>query len=319
MHESNARNAAGQVCPSGDEASFPLPTPPPPDPVTAPSPAPWRRRLRRLALWVAALLLVGPFLLVLPLAVIQPPVTAVLLQRTWQRWRADQSPAMPRRTVVPREALSPFLRRAVVAAEDDRFYLHWGLDLVEIDRALAAAERGGRLRGASTITQQVAKNLFLWEGRSFVRKGAEAYLTLVLEFCLSKERILDLYLNLAEWGDGIFGAEEAARRYFSTPARALNAEQAARLAAILPAPRRWSPTGSVASRRVETILERMRYAAPGGPSGGTLRRPSPTRTDSATAPAAPAAPAGPAGPAAPTSAMPDSLPVPMIPPDSGTR
>jgi len=124
------------------------------------------------------------------------------------------------------------------------------------------SRRGGRLRGASTVTQQVAKNLFLWEGRSFVRKGLEAYLTIVLELCLPKERILDLYLNLAEWGDGVFGAEAAARTHFRVPAARLTREQAARLAAVLPAPRRWSPQGTIAARRAVIILERMRYAPP---------------------------------------------------------
>ena len=122
--------------------------------------------------------------------------------------------------------------------------------------------QGGRLRGASTITQQVAKNLFLWEGRSFIRKGLEVYLTLVLEVCLPKERILDLYLNLAEWGDGVFGAEMAARTHFRKPASRLTRDEAARLAAILPAPRRWPPMGSIATRRAAIILERMAYAAP---------------------------------------------------------
>lgn len=213
-----------------------------------------------LILLAAALLL--PFLFILPLNFLQPPTTAVILARTVQRWRADQVPAYPRRTIVPRAAISPHLRRAVLAAEDDRFYLHWGFDLTEIGKAIEKAERGGRLRGASTITQQVAKNVFLWEGRSFVRKGYEAYLTLVLELCLPKDRILDLYLNLAEWGDGVFGAEMAARTHFRKPARALTPEEAARLAAILPAPRRWSPFGSVAARRLPTILATMQYAAP---------------------------------------------------------
>ena len=186
----------------------------------------------------------------------------VILQRSVQRWRGGTQPAYPRRDVVAREAISPQLRRAVLAAEDDRFYLHWGFDVEEIGNALERAERGGRLRGASTITQQVAKNLFLWEGRSFVRKGYEAYLTLVLELCLSKDRILDLYLNLAEWGDGIFGAEAGARRHFGKGARSLSREEAARMAAVLPSPRRWSPHGAVADRRIEAILTAMAYAAP---------------------------------------------------------
>lgn len=220
------------------------------------------RRVARVPLIALGVALLLPVLIGLALNVVQPPTTMVILRRTVQRAVADKSPAYPRRDIVKRSEIAPALRRAVLAAEDDRFYLHWGLDLVEIEKALDRAEAGGRLRGASTITQQVAKNIFLWEGRSFVRKGLEAYLTLVLELTLPKERILDLYLNLAEWGDGVFGAEMAARRHFGVSARSLNAEQAARLAAILPSPRRWTPTGSVASQRAPVILERMRYAAP---------------------------------------------------------
>lgn len=220
------------------------------------------RRIGRALLIALGVVLLLPLVIGLGLNVVQPPTTMVMLRRTMQRAAEDKAPAYPQRDVVKRGQLSPALRRAVLAAEDDRFYLHWGLDLVEIGEAIDRAEAGGRLRGASTITQQVAKNIFLWEGRSFVRKGLEAYLTIVLEITLPKERILDLYLNLAEWGDGIFGAEMAARRHFGVSARALSDEQAARLAAILPSPRRWSPMGSVASQRAPVILDRMRYAAP---------------------------------------------------------
>jgi monofunctional biosynthetic peptidoglycan transglycosylase len=233
------------------------------DAPTSPSPRPTlRARARRWALIAFGLATLGPFALCLSLNFAQPVTTMVMLRRALQRAAAGQTPAYPRRDVVTRSEISPSLRRAVLAAEDDRFYLHWGLDLVEIGKAIDRAERGGRLRGASTITQQVAKNLFLWEGRSFARKGLEAYLTLVLEVTLPKDRILDLYLNLAEWGDGVFGAEMAARHHFGVPARALTAEQAARLAAVLPSPRRWSPMGSTASRRLPELLARMQYAAP---------------------------------------------------------
>jgi monofunctional biosynthetic peptidoglycan transglycosylase len=220
------------------------------------------RRLRRVLLVLALVLLVGPVVLTLPLNVIQPPTTTVMLARGVQRLAAGVNPAYPRRTLVSRAQISPHLRRAVLAAEDDRFYLHYGFDFEEIENAIQRAQQGGRLRGASTITQQVAKNLFLWEGRSYVRKGAEAYLTLVLELCLPKDRILDLYLNMAEWGDGVFGAEMAAQKHFRKSARNLSREEAARLAAILPAPRRWPAYGSVASRRAMTILDRMAFAAP---------------------------------------------------------
>ena len=222
---------------------------------------PWRR-LRRIALVGLVVALVAPFALTLPLNLVQPPTTAMMLTRFAQRLIAGQRPAYPRRDVVARSEFSPHLRRAVLAAEDDRFYLHGGFDFEEIGKALERSRRGGRLRGASTITQQVAKNLFLWEGRSFVRKALEAYLTLVLEICMPKERILDLYLNLAEWGDGVFGAEMAARTHFRVSARRLTREQAAHLAAVLPAPRRWSPHGTIAQRRAAIVLERMRYAPP---------------------------------------------------------
>jgi monofunctional biosynthetic peptidoglycan transglycosylase len=226
----------------------------------------WRRLRRALVITVAVLAFL-PIVLTLPLNFIQPPTTAVILVRSIQRLSQGKQPAYPKRRVVSRSQISPHLRRAVLAAEDDRFYLHLGFDFEEISKAMEKAQRGGRLRGASTITQQVAKNLFLWEGRSFVRKGAEAYLTMVLELCLTKDRILDLYLNMAEWGDGVFGAEVAAWTHFRKSARSLSREEAARLAAILPSPRRWPPYGSVASRRMVIILDRMAFAAPREDSG----------------------------------------------------
>jgi monofunctional biosynthetic peptidoglycan transglycosylase len=221
-----------------------------------------RPRLLRVLLRAGIAALALPWLLILPLNIIDPPTTAMMLRRTVQRWSADQSPAYPARDAIARARQSPYLRRAVLAAEDDRFYLHWGFDLVQINKALEQRAAGGRLRGASTITQQVAKNIFLWEGRSFVRKGLEAYLTIVLEVCLSKERILDIYLNLAEWGDGVFGAEEASRYHFGVSAADLGPDQAARLAAILPAPRRWQPHGQWATTRAVMILGAMERPAP---------------------------------------------------------
>jgi monofunctional biosynthetic peptidoglycan transglycosylase len=220
------------------------------------------RRIRRWSLIALGVFLFAPVVIALPLNLVHPPTTAFMVWRTAQRIAAGKRPYYPRRDVVARNEISPHLRRAVLAAEDDRFYVHEGFDLTEIEKAIARRRRGGRLRGASTITQQVAKNLFLWEGGGFFRKGIEAYLTLVLEVCVTKERILDLYLNLAEWGDGVFGAEMAARTHFRKPARALTRDQAARLAAILPAPRRWSPNGAIATRRALVILQRMNYAPP---------------------------------------------------------
>lgn len=220
----------------------------------------WRTWWRRL--WVTAIvLLLLPVPAVLLLAVVQPPTTTVMLNRAVERLFDGDRPIYPRRVVVSREQISPYLRRAVLASEDDRFYLHHGFDLVEIDKALEKKRQGGKLRGASTITQQVAKNLFLWEGRSYVRKGLEAYVTVWLELLLSKDRILDLYLNLAEWGDGVFGAEAAAQRHYGKPAAKLTREESARLAAILPSPLRWSPNGSVAVARSAAVLELMQSPA----------------------------------------------------------
>ncbi len=220
------------------------------------------RRLRRFAIIAAIVFFVGPFVLALPLNLVQPFTTAVMLSRATSRLVDGKRPIYPKRDIVSHKEISPNLHRAVLAAEDDRFFLHEGFDFEEIEKAIENSKRGKKLRGASTITQQVAKNLFLWEGRSFVRKGLEAWLTVVLEICLSKERILDLYLNMAEWGDGVFGAEMAAQTYYRKRAATLTREEAARLAAILPAPRRWSPQGSVATRRAAIIMQRMQYAAP---------------------------------------------------------
>lgn len=221
----------------------------------------FRKWLRRAFLTVG-LLLIMPLPLSLLVSVVQPPTTSMMLSRTWQRWRAGKTPAYPRRTVVPRDSISPSLRRAVLASEDDRFYLHHGFDFEEISNALDRRRSGRPMRGASTISQQVVKNIFLWEGRSWVRKGLEAYFTLWLELVVPKDRILDLYLNLAEWGDGVFGIEAAARHHFGKSARRLTREESARLAAVLPAPVRWSPRGSVATARSRAILSRMSYPAP---------------------------------------------------------
>jgi len=219
-----------------------------------------RRLLLRLGRWLVLLVLLFllvPIPLVLVLRMLEPPSTMVMMLRTVERVFNGTRPFYPRRQSVPMERISPWLRRAVLAAEDDRFYSHYGFDFREIARALEAHEQGKPLRGASTISQQTAKNLFLWDGRSYLRKGLEAYLTLVLETLLPKDRILEIYLNLAEWGDGVFGAEMAAQVSFGKAAALLAREEAARLAAILPNPRGWSVNNPSARRRARVILERM--------------------------------------------------------------
>jgi monofunctional biosynthetic peptidoglycan transglycosylase len=141
---------------------------------------------------------------------------------------------------VPLEKISPQLVRAVIASEDNRFEQHAGFDWIELDKAWSG-ERRKQIRGASTITQQVAKNVFLWPQRSWLRKGLEAYYTLWIELFWSKERIMELYLNVVEMGDGVYGAEAAAQFYYKKPAAKLTAAEAAMLAACLPNPLRRNP------------------------------------------------------------------------------
>jgi len=134
------------------------------------------------------------------------------------------------------EEISPRMALAAVAAEDQKFPNHFGFDFASIAEALEARKNGGRLRGASTISQQVAKNLFLWKGKSFIRKGLEAYFTFLIEIMWPKRRILEVYLNIAEFGDGIYGVEAASKKYFGSSASRLTRRQAATLAAVLPNP-----------------------------------------------------------------------------------
>jgi monofunctional glycosyltransferase len=168
-----------------------------------------------------------------------------------------------RHSWIPYSRISEHLKRAVVAAEDAKFLDHEGFDWEAIQKAAQKNEQRGKVvAGASTITQQLAKNLFLSGERSWLRKGEEAAITWMMERTLSKRRILELYLNVAEWGDGVFGAEAAARHHFGVPAASLGAEQAAWLAAILPSPRRYErvkETPYIAGR-VATISSRMTAA-----------------------------------------------------------
>jgi len=164
---------------------------------------------------------------------------------------------------VPYERISPNLKRAMIAAEDARFVDHEGFDWEGIQRAIAKNERRGRIvAGGSTITQQLAKNLFLTPERSWLRKGQEAVITLMLEALLPKRRIFEIYLNVIEWGNGVFGAEAAARRHFGTSAARLSAEQGARLAAMAPNPRFYerNPGAPGLARKTGIILGRMASA-----------------------------------------------------------
>lgn len=160
----------------------------------------------------------------------------------------------------PWSRLSDNTKLAVMAGEDQRFPDHWGFDVDQIKRSLANWSDGGGLRGASTISQQTARNLFLWTGRSWIRKGLEAWFTVLIETFWSKQRILEVYLNIAEWDTGVFGLEAAAQHYFGVSAANLSVSQSARLAAILPNPRGWSasrPSAHV-QQRAAWIERQMR-------------------------------------------------------------
>jgi len=171
---------------------------------------------------------------------IDPPTTAVHIERRLQAWMQGK-PYRERYKFVPLRQISPDLQHAVIAAEDARFYQHHGFDWHAMELAADNDMEGGRLRGGSTITQQLVKNLFFGTERSLLRKGAEFTLVPVAELVLGKQRILELYLNEVEWGPGVYGAEAACHYYYGIAARTISRDDAARLAAILPAPRRRRP------------------------------------------------------------------------------
>ena len=222
-----------------------------------------RRWLRRL-LWLPAWLLAITVLQVLPLRWIDPPTSMFMLIR--QAEGLGEDGFRLRQDWRDWEQLSPHLPVALVAAEDQKFPTHRGFDLEAIDKALDGNARGGRVRGASTISQQVAKNLYLWGGGGYVRKGMEAWYTLLIEAFWPKRRILEVYANIAEFGDGIYGAEAAAQAFFGKPASALTPAESARLAAVLPHPKRYSAAnpGPYVQRRAAWIQRQVRQL--GGPA-----------------------------------------------------
>ena len=192
----------------------------------------------------------------------EAPAASAFMERRLEELRAKNPKASLRHQWVPYARISAELKRAVIAAEDAKFIDHDGFDWEAIQKAMQKNQRKGRvMAGASTISQQLAKNLFLSGERSWLRKAQEAVITAMLEHAMGKRRILELYLNFGEWGDGVFGAEAAARRHFGVPASALEPGQAAWLAAILPSPRRYDRGRGSAyvDRRVATIRSRMGF------------------------------------------------------------
>ncbi len=213
----------------------------------------WLARISR-GLWTAVrVFAVGSVALVLVLRWVPPPASSFIAQGWLNALWAGERAAF-RYDWTPMATISPHAALAVIAAEDQRFPDHFGFDFVEIQDALEDQDEGKPLRGASTLSQQVAKNLFLWPGRSFVRKGLEVWFTVLLELLWPKQRILEVYLNIAEFGQYTFGVEAASQRFFHKPAARLAAAEAARLAAVLPNPLRYR-----VDRPSAYVLKRQRW------------------------------------------------------------
>jgi monofunctional glycosyltransferase len=223
---------------------------------------------RRLALGILGILLfciVASVAVVALLRWVNPPYSAFMAQTQVSAWAKHDRTYVFRHRWVDLNQISPNLPLAVVASEDQKFPEHWGFDVEAIEKAYEMNQHSHRVHGASTISQQVAKNLFLWSGRSYFRKGLEAYFTLLIEACWPKRRILEIYLNIAEFGYGVYGAEAAAQRFFHVPAAKLSRSDSAVLAAVLPNPERLiaaAPSAYVQQRR-DWILGQMQ--ALGGP------------------------------------------------------
>jgi monofunctional glycosyltransferase len=222
-------------------------------------------RLWRTLAWLVLLFVLISVLAVALLRWINPPFSAFMAEQRIEAWVTHDRDYVFRHAWVDLARISPNLPLAVVASEDQKFPEHWGFDVEAIEKAYQLNQHSHRVRGASTISQQVAKNLYLWSGRSYFRKGLEAYFTLLIEGFLPKRRILEIYLNIAEFGNGTYGAEAAAERFFHCPASRLSRSDAAILAAVLPSPERYSaaaPSRYVLQRR-DWILGQMQ--ALGGP------------------------------------------------------
>ncbi len=229
-----------------------------------PKPAPRHRSggllrlLRNLVVTLVLVLLVVPPLWVAIYRVVPPPITVLMIERSLHGQGLD-------RRWAPISRISPAMTRAVIASEDSRFCAHHGFDFNAIDKALEHNEaRPGRIRGGSTISQQTAKNVFLWPDRSYVRKGLEAWFTVLIEAMWGKRRIMEVYLNTVEMGPGLYGVEAASERYFHTGAGNLTPAQASRLAAVLPSALKWKAAdpGPYVRRRTARI----------GARSGTVRR-----------------------------------------------
>ncbi|AGA77425.1 monofunctional biosynthetic peptidoglycan transglycosylase [Echinicola vietnamensis] len=193
-------------------------------------------------------------------------LTPLMVIRMVEQATDEQRKVRLKKDWVSMDEISKHLAQAVVASEDQKFLDHFGFDMEAIDKALEENKSGKRIRGGSTISNQTAKNVFLWPGRNYVRKGLEAYFTLLIELLWSKERIMEVYLNVIEMGDGIYGAEAASQEFYHKPAAKLSRQEAAMIAAVLPNPLRWSPAKPTAYnfKRQAWILRNMNNLHPVG-------------------------------------------------------
>lgn len=209
--------------------------------------------IKKIAFWIASIIALH-WLYILVLIFVFPPITMTQLDGLINSKSFY-------RDYVDREDISKYAKLAVIGAEDQLFAEHFGFDMESIEKALEynAKKKGKKMRGASTISQQVAKNVFLWQGRSWVRKGLEVYFTFMIELLWSKKRILEMYLNVIEMGDGIYGIEAASQYYFHKPAIKLSPTQAAQIAAALPNPKRYKvvPTSTWVNLRTPWIIDQM--------------------------------------------------------------
>ena len=232
-----------------------------------------KRRLLRWLTWLVLAFVLASWLPVLVLRFVPPPTSAFMLERKLSAHADGERNFVLHYRWRPWSQITPLAPLAMVASEDQKFPFHHGFDVAAIQDAIDDAGDGKRLRGASTISQQTAKNLFLWGGRSFVRKGLEAWFTVLIELTWPKQRILEVYANIAELGDGIYGVGAASRHFFGVPANALDAHQCALLAAVLPDPRHRDPAhpSDYMQRRARWIEQQMRQL--GGTSYVTSRHP----------------------------------------------
>ncbi|EDM34982.1 monofunctional biosynthetic peptidoglycan transglycosylase [Pedobacter sp. BAL39] len=224
---------------------------------------PLRKRISSIVTKVFLWFLMVTVLWVLVYRFVNPPITILMIQRNMER-SSDDLPHKMEKKWVDFEDISDNMKRAAVSAEDQLFLKHIGFDVKAIEKAFATNKKGKKIKGGSTISQQTAKNVFLWPGRSWIRKGFEAYFTVLIELLWSKERILEVYLNVIEMGDGIYGAEAATQAYYGKSCTKMSRSQAALIAACFPNPRRWTPKKATTyiRHRQYLIMKNMRRLGP---------------------------------------------------------